>query len=285
MFRLLLLKITLFFNFICSAQIAFRKEENTKDIIKANKVTKETIYLYSFKKNEIKDSSIRTILTYDNYGNVIKRLDTKTENTRETVRNISYAYDAQGKIIKQIEEVPEWSYTIYQFEYDSLGNEIVKYDYNKDTTRLTIEQKVYNQNNQVVALWTKINRGDTYNSRRYFYNEGGELIKMEAFDTKGNNTYSYIIEDDKVLQKKSLFFENSEGRKLEEELIYNNYKQPVKVYEIHRTLTFWSPNSQDYDYKKQVIEYSYNQDKTIFEKIIYQDGKKVSLQRHYYSKE
>ncbi|HWI92116.1 MAG TPA: hypothetical protein VNT20_12620 [Flavisolibacter sp.] len=259
--------------------------ENKKEIIRGNKITKERIYNYAFHRDQIIDSTIAVSYTYDMNGDITEEKDEKTKNTRETIIKNAYWYNSKNRLIKQISEVPTAAMvSVYEYEYDSLGNEITKYDYNKDTTRLTIEQKVYNDKNQLAELWIKIDASELYNSRRYFYNENGELSRIDCYNRKGQNIYSYSYEDDKLSRKKTLFLENEDGKKVQVVCEYNPDNLPVKIYNTTNRLVDLNSTSQTFDNFDQVTEYTYNQDNTIFQVIVYLNGKKVKLQRHYYFK-
>lgn len=276
--QLLLLSIGLFFLFNSYSQFAnvtFGDRSIKNEIIKSNKIVKETIYEYDpSNKNSIKDSNLTATFFYDTLGNAVEERLAKIINYGEVITTYSYLYTNSGKILKQV-KYNSYSkmVTIFEYEYDSFGNEITKYDYNKDTTRLTIEQKVYNKQNQIIQLLTKLNNNDPFISRQYSYTQDNELARMDALDSKGKVIYSYIYDYDKSLNKKAIYLENANGKNIEEEYFYNKDHQIVKVNSIFKSDT------------KEVIENLYNPDKTLFETNIYLNGKRVQMNRHYYFKD
>jgi hypothetical protein len=280
--------VLLFFSdtFSQSGNITFGFSLNPKEIIKANKFIKEEVYSYNFNKSGVKDSSLTNTYYYDALGDLIEDKLAKIKNYDESITKYENSYNSSGKLRRQIVDKQSLKIvTIYEYDYDSLGNEVNKYDYNKDTTRLTIEQKIYNEKNQVVQLQTKINNNDFYISRKYYYNDNNELSKVDAFDNKGELIYAYIYEYDNTQNKKTVYLENGDGRKKTGEYFYNNDKQCVKVNSTIKSARSISSTSIEYDNFNQVTENIYNQDKTIFESNVYLDGKKVQMNRHFYFKE
>lgn len=286
--RLLLIFFSqLFFSntFSQTGNTTFGFISNPKEIIKANNIIKEEVYSYNFNNNGVKDSTLTNTYYYDTLGDLVEEKLAKIKNYDESITKYENSYYSSGKLRRQIVDKQSLKMvTIYEYEYDSLGNEVNKYDYNKDTTRLTIEQKIYNDQNQVIQLQTKINNNDFYISRKYYYNTNNELSKVDAFDSKGELIYSYIYEYDNAQNKKTVYLENADGRKITGEYFYNNDKQCVKVNSTFKSATFISSTSTEYNKFNQVTENIYNKDKTIFESNVYVEGKKVQMNRHVYFK-
>lgn len=286
--QLLLLFFTQLFisdTFSQTGNTTFGFSSNPKEIIKANNIIREEVYSYNFNKSGVKDSTLTNTYYYDTLGDLIEEKLAKIKKYDESITKYENSYNSSGKLRRQIVDKQSLKMaTIYEYEYDSLGNEVNKYDYNKDTTRLTIEQKIYDDKNQVIQLQTKINNNDFYVSRKYYYNTNNELSKVDAFDTKGESIYSYIYEYDNTQNKKTVYLENGDGKKRTGEYFYNNDKQCVKVNSTFKSATFISSTSTEYDNFNQVTENIYNSDKTIFESNVYLDSKKVQLNRHFYFK-
>lgn len=268
-----------------ASQSLFPGKENGKEVIRNNKIAREIVFNYTFRKDKIVDSAIDATFLYDSKGDLIEEKKEKTRNTRETVTKNTYLYNAENKLIKQITEIPTADMVSnYEYEYDSLGNEITKYVYNRDTSRLTVEQKVYNTKNQVLELWMKINASESFYSRRYSYNENGELTQIDAYNPKGENIYSYIYENDKTLNKKTLYLKNEDGKRVQDVCIYNTDSLPIKFFHTSRRQVYLTSSSQELENFEQATEYVYNPDKTVFQTISYLDGKKIKIQKHYYFK-
>ena len=276
-----------FYNtFSQNGNTTFGFSSNPKEIIKENNIIKEEVYSYNFNKNGVKDSTLTNTYYYDTLGDLIEEKLAKIKNYDESITKYENSYYTSGKLHRQIVDMQSLNMvTIYEYEYDSLGNEVNKYDYDKDTTRLTIEQKIYNDKNQVVQLLTKLNNNDFYISRKYYYNSNNELSKVDAFDRKGELIYSYIYVYDNTQNKKTAYLENEDGRKKTDEYFYNNNKQCIKVNSTYKRETFISSTSNEYDNFNQLTENIYNQDKTIFESNVCLDGKKVQMNRHFYFKQ
>lgn len=284
---LITLGLSLFFHSFSQFQnTIFSIPANKSEIIKTNKIVKEVIYNYKLKNNIPKDSVLFATYIYDTLGNIIEETIEKTKMNGKTIRKYTYSYNSTGQLTKQRVDMPGYRMTtIYEYDYDSAGNEITKYDYNEDTTRLTIYQKKYNPNNLVTELIIKINNSDHYVSKQYVYNADNELSKEIAFNPQGQVIYTYFYEYDKSLNKKIVYLENQQGKKRIEEFIYNNEKQITKAYSVFETPTFNSRESTEYESLNQVTENFYNPDNTVFETAIYINGKKVQLNKHYYFKQ
>ena len=161
---LITLGLSLFFHSFSQFQnTIFSIPANKSEIIKTNKIVKEVIYNYKLKNNIPKDSVLFATYIYDTLGNIIEETIEKTKMNGKTIRKYTYSYNSTGQLTKQRVDMPGYRMTtIYEYDYDSAGNEITKYDYNEDTTRLTIYQKKYNPNNLVTELIIKINNSDHY---------------------------------------------------------------------------------------------------------------------------
>lgn len=272
-------------SFSQNGNLTFFSGENQKEVIKLNKIRKTQIYDYSFKKGLIKDSTLIKTLYYDSLGDLVKVVLPKVKNYKEAVTEYQYIYNDKGYIKNKIENnLGLDMVTINEFDYDSLGNEIYKYDFNKDTTRLTIEQKIYNEKNQVKEISIKINNSEPYITRRFFYNTENQINKIEGLDRMGGIMFSTIYEYDKSLNKKSEYSENGEGKKLDGEYFYNSDNQCVKINSTYKNVTSMSSESTSYEKMKKVIENKYNLDKSLSEANIYLNGKRYQTNRYFYNR-
>ncbi len=282
----LLLALLLYLDsFSQNGNLTFFSGENQKEVIKLNKIRKTEIYDYSFKKDLLKDSTLIKTLYYDSLGDLVKVVLPKVKNYKEAITEYQYIYNRKGYIKNKIENnLGLDMVTINEFDYDSLGNEIYKYDFNKDTTRLTIEQKIYNEKNQVKEISIKINNSEPYITRRFFYNTANQINKIEGLDRMGGIMFSTIYEYDKSLNKKSEYSENGEGKKLDGEYFYNSDNQCVKINSTYKNATSMSSDSRSYEKMKKVTENKYNLDKSLSETNIYLDGKRYQTNRYFYNR-
>ena len=258
--------------------------KNENAIIKSNKIYREEVYDYIFNRKGIKDSSLFAIFSYDSMGNKLTGIH-KTKNNIESIEKYSYVYDVSGRTLREIDSLGMNRLWIHEYDYDSIGNEITKYEYNEDTTRLYIDQIIYNEKNQRLKLLIKIQENPQYLSKLYYYDQDDEIDKEESFDNKGNIIYSYIYEYDKALNKKSVYLENDNGRNIENEFFYNSDKLCVRINGKRKSNAFISRQGSNYETVDQVTSNIYNSDKTVFETDLYRDGKMVQIQRHYYRKD
>lgn len=262
--------------------------QNREAVIRQNNITKELIYDYTFNKKGIKDSALASAITFDTRGNIIEELvyNDKKEITRKDV----YQYHIQNLLSKKTSTMTGRFKleTIDEYDYDSTGNERTYYSYNSDTTSLTIEQKNYNEKNQVTELVIKINDNVPYVSRRYHYDEKGELLKAESLDQQGSWMYSTLYEYNSTGNKKSVYTENSDGKKLTQELFFNSIGQCMKkIRPAKQPMAYQDDNSiskLEFKILQSVDEYTYNADGTLFEWTVKVDNKIKQIRRHYYLK-
>ena len=247
---------------------------NEPKLIKQNKILSEKVSYLSVKKNIQRDTILTEIYTYDSSGNGIES-KSKFQNKKESIRKFIYTYSASGLISKIINEYIGFNMTsIYEYDYDNHGNLIMKYDYNKDTSRMIVEKSEYDQNNQIRQLSTKINEADFYISRRYFYNTKQQKIKEEGLSPKGQVIFYYLYEYDDVDHKTKIYLNNEEGNKLIDENYYNKDNRLIKTASKY--------NNSEPNNLNKLTEYIYNSDYTISECNVYLDGKKVQVIKHDY---
>lgn len=263
--------------------ISYGDDPNQPRIIKLNGIKKELVYKYSFNRDGITDSVLTNTFYYDAEGFPVKEILAKIDNYDESLTEYTNTYTEDGKLKRQLKNsISLKMIRIIEFDYDANGFEINKYDYNKDTTDLKIEQKIYNTKNQVIQLQTKINNKDFYTSRKYYYDNNNNLIRTDAFDKNGSYIYSYIYEYNKEENKKTSYLKNDDGKNSTGEYFYNEDGQVIKVKSVIRMATFMSQQGTDYNTANQLRENVYNTDKTLFETTITVDGKKTAITRHYY---
>jgi hypothetical protein len=203
----------------------------------------------------------------------------------EFIKKHSYTYNDKGYVLRQRDSLMNGSLHYFEYEYDSLGNQTMIYDFNEDTTRLTITKKVYNVNNQLVTLFLKIQNFPLVVSRQYFYNGENKLWKEEALDMSGKIAYCYYHDYDTSMNKEIITFENKQGRDFDSEFFYNKDRLCVKFHKNSCTMQFNGKYGIGNDPGEYISEYIYNKDKTIFERDTYYEGKKIEIVRHYYSKD
>jgi hypothetical protein len=257
---------------------------NPRPYYQSNKINRELIYQYEFDKRGIRDSFLRAVRYYDSLGDLILNTD-RLPNRSETITRHGYFYDLTGKLIKRTDSLLNDNIIIHEFEYDSNCNEITLYEFNKDTTFLTITRKVYNDQNRIVQLYIRYQNNAFILDRKYDYYPDNMLEKEEELDNKGWIRRSHIYEYDSALMKKSVYLENENGRNLEEEWFYNSQGQCTRVVCKSNKCPFLAKSLEDYQKVDQYIENRYNPDKTMLETSFYLDGKKVGMERHYYYKD
>src|SRR5215831_6469058 len=161
---------------------------NKPNVIARNRIQTEAIYEYSSRKKNA-DSSLLTMIYYDTAGR--EMLIRRYEDGQVLITEDTLAYDKENLVLDFLFSPPSKTWSSKEYKYDSAGNEILKTSYTWDTLNVTVERKVYNEKKQLTTLYYKTGReSDFYLYKKYFYNDGGNLIKRESYDKKGELIYS-----------------------------------------------------------------------------------------------
>lgn len=258
--------------------------ENSKTCLTKNNIATETVYNFNSLKKK-SDSTVAMIITYDKEGNIINR---QILNNNILSINETYVYNAERKIFQIIKEsYSSKNYRVFEYEYDTLGNEIKEYIYNQDKTNLIVNAKVYNTKNQVSEYYTKKDKDSFRLEKTYSYNENNILTKIEVLNLKRKviSIYSYIVDTNN--NYKVAYNQSNLNKNQKEEFIYNNLNNCIRVngYAM-QPKTYINDNSNNYT-EVQIIprteEFEYNDNGTLSvmtEKV----GKKIiKVSKHYYT--
>jgi len=270
------MKFLLLLSFVTTGNIALAQNlvgnyfdhlTNPQHAIKKAGISKEFIYTYLIKKNKITDSAVVAIITYDtsglalNYENFLLPYDEKS-------KGVIY-YNESNYIIKVLITYPKRTPTTREFFYDSLGREIYRSSYSKQ--HITLEWREYDETGQLIKIYSKINNGKKYVSRKYYYDKEGNLLRMEGFDLNGHLDFTeYDKYSTDKLMKKS-FLKNGDRGMLRAISYYNDQHQLIKKTSYGEVVTEFSDNF-----------YQYNPDGTIAEWVISSNGALQQVRRHYY---
>jgi hypothetical protein len=258
--------------------VKLNNRQNSPEIIKANKITKEVVYTYRFNKNGIKDSSVLGTVYFDSLGGTLIE---KMEKDKYPINCIN-TYYANGRLRTTVRNGHDASSFTTYFEYDSYGNEIYNYEFNKDTTFLTVKHRIYDEKNRKIALELKTGNEPFYTTRKYYYDEKNNLSKIESYGRDGKMIYSYSFEYSADGRDKIIYLDGSERKRKVAEYVFNADSQCVKEEEIEEYSTSLNPNSSSKGFQNTAWETTYNSDKTIQELDIYYEGKKTKIFRHFY---
>lgn len=276
---------TTFFSEI-HAQFSYRhltEHYNAPIDIQGANIKRENIYSFAIKNKKVLDSVLVAIVRYNNDGNINTREEYNNNNELTTLYR--YYYNGKGQLVKVInEKVDLKMISNIDYEYDSLERVVYQSDYNQDTTRLTVNRKVYDpvNSNQVKQLQLKLNNGSFYTSRELYYDEKGRVINEVALDQTGKSIYAYKTEYNDRNHKKSLFLENSDGRIKQSETTFNNFDQRLTHKSYLKVPVFISPGNNQYRQMVAIDNYTYNGNKTLYEWKHTKDGQLVQLKRSYY---
>ena len=240
-------------------------------MIRRSHIKREVIFIYRLTKKGVADSAWYSTILYDTAGRVTSR-HYKLPPLKVSFID-TFLYDKNGRLAKEFVVHPETKQllSVREYRYDTAKNEATRYDYTKDTTKLTIERRRFNDKKQLIETYLTLNTNPAYLSRKYFYNDNGDLIRTDAFDPTGKISYSYIYEYDKKQHSRTEYRENRNGKYKELELFLDDDKRIVKSIRFDSNENIRSIGST-----------SYNTNGTMSETVTNEDGKDVSIDKHYY---
>ncbi len=263
--------------------------QNTRDVIYSNKIKKELTFSYIMSKSKIKDSILTTSIEYDSTGRQVKIINNVTHsNLRYTC---TYYYTKNPRRLFRIQEDhegPEPHTFFTDFEYDSLGNQLLSYTYNTDTTRLIAKRKIYDEQSRVIETYDNATRdGGFVLTNKYFYSNDAEPVKDEIYSTDGSLYRTDFYEFDSVAHKKIKYSVEKDKRRKAAETVYDDRKRWIKhtIWNVYSTTTHHSgmePTVLTAEYPTS-NEFLYNPDGTLFQRKEY-GVKYIDITRHYYQK-
>ncbi len=256
--------------------------ENPREIIKANHIKKEIIYWYDPNKKKWDDSLPVAIINFDREGRTVK-INKYTDERMLSVID-TFIYDEKEKLSKAFSfNVSSGNdVKIREYDYDSSDHIITRYEYNKDKTYLIIQREHFNDRNQLLQVDLNMKSNDQlYLYKKYSYNDSFNLDRVDAFDSNGVLSYSYLYEYDTVKKTKTVFLENQIGRKEDGKYFYNNIGQCVK-YKSFSMKVGVLPEGTARFVLEIIDENQYNNDGTLFQQTTKNNGKKISIKKHYY---
>lgn len=255
---------------------------NTQGIVQSKKIYRDIVYFYNLNRKGITDSGLLSVLYYDSLGNLLANSFTTAEGEDELIK-YGYSYDSNGLLSKETDTLPNNYITNYEYDYDSNGNKLNTYEYNRDTSILTIYHLEYNKKHQVSRMLTKRQAGNFHVSKSFDYGPDNTLVKEGNYDEKGTLLYSWVYEQDTASQKKTVYVELNNRKRVDSEYLFNKEQQCIRINKKSQFTEFTS--SENLTINQSIndwIEISYNRDNTLFETDYYRYGKKIAMQRHYY---
>jgi hypothetical protein len=267
--------------------ITFGFPGNKAASLQANNIQKEYVFIYNYNRKGIKDSFLIKVNHFNQWGDLVETQEPAEKNTLAGTEKNQYVYNNNNDIIKK-SRTGKWSSQadITEYEYDSLGNITGIYNYPADTTRLSIENRVYDLNDNIVSVTSTFNLEPPFISKKYSYYKDSTITVVQSFNSKGELQYTDIYETDSSTNSKSIYLENLRGRELKNVLVYDSQKRVIKELSDFQDMpTFFkiagiiSGNSA-----KRVSEHIYNTDGLLLETNIFLNSKIVQSFRHFYER-
>jgi len=232
---------------------------NNPVIIKKQAVSKDSVFLYTKRKNN-HDSTLVMTEYFDSSGNTLERDEYGFDKTG-VWRITNYNYEGDLLVKKEV-----MSKTIYSvnnlnlrksmntFEYDSKGNIITESEYSYfgdslENFSVTIRNKEYDTTGRLTKEFLTLPKKEPFLNHIYFYNTNF-LSEVKNYDYKQEWLYSYIHEYDKEFKIESIYLSNiSPNKKLESEFFYDDNKRLIqeKDYTIGRNNLYHSTQTYLYN--------------------------------------
>ena len=224
-----------------ASRILANSNNNISNIIKAEKIKSESMYVYE-KKKKNKDSTLFMTQYFDSSGNLVERDEYKPN--KELFRIINYSYD--GPILVKQETVTKnflllngfnLSKKIKTFTYDSVTKTVIEKEYTFSGDSLKNEtssylKKEYDSLGYLQKEYALLPNGELYLFRTYTY-INGILSEIKRYNIYQTLQKSYFYEYDDKLNSKNVY--NLLGEKtLAHEYHYDDHKKLVmeKDYEM-----------------------------------------------------
>ncbi len=244
---------------------------NSRETIRANKITREEVYGFKYEKTELKDSFLFYVYEYDTSGCLVSVKDMTTK----LPRNFRLAYNELG----QLTEIDQGIYGTEEFEYDSAGNRIMDYWFALDTSSLLIKKREFNTQGRPVLLYIKSDAGDFYLVEKCTYDFEGYLLKKEVFDRRGEMLETHTYEIDRERRTTKATFINNRGYFPAAVFYYDTTGKCVKI--INEFAKRYS-NVNVYYGNHYVRDIRYNADGTFNEVVTTYKGREYVIEKHYY---
>ncbi|MCF3111966.1 hypothetical protein LL912_24470 [Niabella sp. CC-SYL272] len=261
------------------------KFRNSKSDLAKNNIAMETIYEYNSQKKKL-DSTKACTITYDKEGNILNKQD--FYNNMLSV-NERYVYTADKKLHQIIiDSYPSEDQRIFEYEYDSLGNEVKEYIYNRDTTSLVTNVKLYNSKNQISRYYTKKGYDSFRLEKIYYYNEADILTKIEIYQSmpQVKSIFSYIVNTNNNYE--IAYHQELSNNKRKEEFIFDGSNRCIRLngYAIQPIVYINEIGVSKREIKiiPRTQEFEYNIDGTLFRMTEKVGKKTTTLRKHFYTK-
>lgn len=197
-------------------------------LIKKQNIYELDIYLGDVKRSKIKHAVLTSNIIYDSSGRPIAYNFFHEKSIHH--RYLLY-YDAKGKLVREIDEPVNGNTdkTIYEFEYNSNGNEVMRYISNADTSEIVMIKTTYDENNNKIQVSKKLNNENYIDINFYKYDSLNRLIENLVYNESERGYYKHTYEYDAATNSKKMYAETDSLKILENEYIYNASNQLIQI--------------------------------------------------------
>jgi hypothetical protein len=259
--KLGLLFISSFFFVACYSQntviysISPNWDNNAFEVVKAQKIKSESVYLYKKRKN-YKDSILTMTQYFDSLGNLIERDEYDFHG--EVYRITNYIY--RGTVLKEQESTSKGllftngsnlSRRLKKYDQDSLGNVIVEKEFyslgdSLKNPSITMWNKEYDSLGHLTKEFITLPTGKGYLYHTYVYINGAQT-ETRTYEIDESWMYSYLYQYDENLRTKSVYLYNT-SKNLKHEFFYDEQKRLVMEKDYEQGYLYLDHITQTYFY-------------------------------------
>jgi hypothetical protein len=228
-----------------------------------NRISEKQEYEFNLNTN---DSILKDIDFYNKQGKHIK--DNRFDENGEIRYQYIIEYNSDGLMTKQTgyKKIGEIS-TILTYNYDENGNRTENFQHNPDGKLLVHQKRIY-KNNLNTELYNKnVKLDNFFLSYKYHYDNDGILKKTERFIANGKKVSTSIY----VNKDNSLF-------------IYENKKRKGNLYLTKKYNEIGQIIEMIYSNVKKRIEYKYDAENNLIEKLVFVNDEIDSKTKYFYKK-
>ena len=201
-----------------------------KNVLRTHHIQSASIYGYHFNnKGKPIDSVLVKTIEYNDDGN----------ETLMLVKRSTYADQKQFYEYNELKQLVRikvksattgvLSHTI-EFEYDSSGNAIGRFEFNKDTASVIIEFREFDAAGNLTSVSVKTDANDAVLSRKFYYDFKGRRKRAEIYEEGKRISAVFDVEFLDQERKEKIYQTTAQSRSLSTEIFYDGQGRVLQRY-------------------------------------------------------
>lgn len=201
-----------------------------KNVLRTHHIQSATVYGYHFNnKGKPIDSVLVKTIEYNEDGNekmVLVKRSTYADQKQ------FFEYNEQKQLVRikvKSATTGVLSHTI-EFEYDSSGNAIGRFEFNIDTTSVIIEFREFDAAGNLTSVSVKTDANDAVLSRKFYYDFKGRRKRAEIYEEGKRISVVFDVEFLDQEKKEKIYQTTAQSRSLSTEIIYDGQGRVLQRY-------------------------------------------------------